>query len=384
MRSASSPVWKPSRRGCAEGVRRGGRIVRRRRPVPHRRRHARSADRRDGARRHRSRCRHHGDAPTWRPMRRPALSTAATSGALDAVAIGSPHLSLAEFAALERLIAGRRLSVPIHACTGRHVVAELDKTGRRKALEALGVVVVADTCVVVTPILPGQDRRRADDQFGKIRPLCAGQYRLCRALRLACRLRRKRCRRQAGVFGSRAMTEAIRAEVLVEGTAGTGEALVLSAPISFWGGVDPQSGRIVDVRHPQCGESVCGTRAVRSGDHRLILGVGGAAGTRAQRPCAGGAGAARGRRDSLLLGLIVAREMGWQGPVAVKQDHDRFIQFRGRWVEVGADGRIRALEAGLAMTRSEGVSFSVAQHPGAPCRPIRQKPSCPRHRCPPG
>ena len=81
------------------------------------------------------------------------LSTAGMTEAIDAVAIGSPHLSLAEFGALERLIAGRRLRVPIHACTGRHVVAELDRTGRRKALEALGVVVVADTCVVVTPIL---------------------------------------------------------------------------------------------------------------------------------------------------------------------------------------------------------------------------------------
>ncbi len=82
------------------------------------------------------------------------LSTAGRANTIDAVAIGSPHLSIAEFAMLERLIAGRRLSVPIHACTGRHVVAELDKTGRRKALEAAGVLIVADTCVVVTPILP--------------------------------------------------------------------------------------------------------------------------------------------------------------------------------------------------------------------------------------
>jgi predicted aconitase len=81
------------------------------------------------------------------------LSTAGRSETIDAVAIGSPHLSLAEFSALERLIAGRQLRVPIHACTGRHVVAELDKSDRRKALEGLGVVVVADTCVVVTPIL---------------------------------------------------------------------------------------------------------------------------------------------------------------------------------------------------------------------------------------
>lgn len=82
------------------------------------------------------------------------LSTAGSTERIDAVAIGSPHLSPAEFNTLERLVAGRRLAVPIHACTGRHVLAELDRNGRRKALEALGVVVVTDTCVVVTPILP--------------------------------------------------------------------------------------------------------------------------------------------------------------------------------------------------------------------------------------
>ncbi|EHK59009.1 aconitase X [Allomesorhizobium alhagi] len=81
------------------------------------------------------------------------LSTAEAPATIDAVAIGSPHLSLAEFDALERLIAGRRLAVPIHACTGRHVLSELERSGRRRALEALGVVIVADTCVVVTPIL---------------------------------------------------------------------------------------------------------------------------------------------------------------------------------------------------------------------------------------
>ncbi len=82
------------------------------------------------------------------------LSTAGNTKRIDAVAIGSPHLSLDEFGALQRLMAGRRLAVPIHACTGRHVLAELDRNGQRKALEALGVVIVTDTCVVVTPILP--------------------------------------------------------------------------------------------------------------------------------------------------------------------------------------------------------------------------------------
>lgn len=81
------------------------------------------------------------------------LSTADKPGCVDAVAIGSPHLSLDEFGLLERLLAGRRLAIPFYACTGRHVVAALDRGGRRTTLEALGVTVVADTCVVVTPIM---------------------------------------------------------------------------------------------------------------------------------------------------------------------------------------------------------------------------------------
>ncbi|MDP3896529.1 MAG: aconitase X catalytic domain-containing protein [Mesorhizobium sp.] len=82
------------------------------------------------------------------------LSTAELPAAIDAVAIGSPHLSPREFAELERLIGGRRLAVPFYACTGRHVLAELERRGGRAALEASGVTIVADTCVVVTPIMP--------------------------------------------------------------------------------------------------------------------------------------------------------------------------------------------------------------------------------------
>jgi hypothetical protein len=85
---------------------------------------------------------------------RAGLSTAGTANAINAVAIGSPHLSNAEFDSLERLIAGRMLAVPIYACTGRHALALLEQDGRRKKLEASGVVIVADTCVVVTPIMP--------------------------------------------------------------------------------------------------------------------------------------------------------------------------------------------------------------------------------------
>lgn len=85
---------------------------------------------------------------------RKRLSTAHNALAIDAVAIGSPHLSIDEFERLETLMAGRRLAVPLYACTGRHALAELQKSGRRQALEKNGVLIVVDTCVVVTPILP--------------------------------------------------------------------------------------------------------------------------------------------------------------------------------------------------------------------------------------
>ena len=92
--------------------------------------------------------------PQMAAKARAGLSTAAAAKTIDAVAIGSPHLSPAEFGSLERLIAGRRLTVPIYACTGRHALALLEQEGRRSRLEASGVVIVADTCVVVTPIMP--------------------------------------------------------------------------------------------------------------------------------------------------------------------------------------------------------------------------------------
>ena len=44
--------------------------------------------------------------------------------------------------------------------------------------------------------------------------------------------------------------EALQGEVLLPGSA-EGPVLKLERPISFWGGVDPDSGRITQPRHPQ-------------------------------------------------------------------------------------------------------------------------------------
>lgn len=49
----------------------------------------------------------------------------------------------------------------------------------------------------------------------------------------------------------------MKSEVMVGGDA-SGTALVLSEPVSFWGGVEPATGVIVDRRHPQAGTSITG------------------------------------------------------------------------------------------------------------------------------
>ncbi|MCA8908586.1 MAG: aconitase X catalytic domain-containing protein [Rhodospirillaceae bacterium] len=84
---------------------------------------------------------------------RDRLGAAAGEG-VDAVAIGSPHLSDAQADALVAALAGRTVSVPLYACTNRQVLAHLQQTGADRALAEKGVTLVVDTCVVVTHVLP--------------------------------------------------------------------------------------------------------------------------------------------------------------------------------------------------------------------------------------
>jgi hypothetical protein len=87
---------------------------------------------------------------------RDRLSTAALASgdAIDAIAIGSPHLSVDEFWRLLRLLDGRASRLPFYACTGRHTIDRLEEFGLMDEVRAANITVVADTCVVVTPILP--------------------------------------------------------------------------------------------------------------------------------------------------------------------------------------------------------------------------------------
>ena len=94
---------------------------------------------------------------------------------------------------------------------------------------------------------------------------------------------------------------------LVAGTA-EGPALVLDEPLSLWGGLDPGTGEIVDVRHPQRGENVTGRVLVMPSGR----GSSSSSSVLAEAIRAGTAPTAivLGEADPILpLGAIVAREL---------------------------------------------------------------------------
>jgi predicted aconitase with swiveling domain len=140
-------------------------------------------------------------------------------------------------------------------------------------------------------------------------------------------------------------------EILVPGHAGQGQALILTAPISFWGGVDPKTGRIADVRHPQHGENIAGKVLFLPG----TIGSSSASAVLLELVHNGHAPAALVLHEPdaiLLLGLIVAKELGWARPVAVRLGQERFGAFEKATVSVTIDGHI-ALAKGFGVGRHQ-------------------------------
>lgn len=92
--------------------------------------------------------------PAMLAAARDALTTA-TGARLDAVSLGTPHFSLAEFAQLLPLLDGARVApgVECYVSTGRDTLAEAGRRGWRAACERAGVRFVVDTCTYITPIL---------------------------------------------------------------------------------------------------------------------------------------------------------------------------------------------------------------------------------------
>lgn len=133
----------------------------------------------------------------------------------------------------------------------------------------------------------------------------------------------------------------LRGEVLIEGSDVEAEALALTAPISFWGGVNPRSGEIADVRHPERGRTIAGKVLMIP----ETIGSSSAAAVLLELVHAGlapGAVILHEPDAILLLGLVVAREMGLATPIALRLDRSHFAGLHGRMVAVSTDGAIEA------------------------------------------
>jgi uncharacterized protein len=122
-----------------------------------------------------------------------------------------------------------------------------------------------------------------------------------------------------------------------------GMALVLDEPLSFWGGMDPRTGRITDTRHPQHGALLTGRVVVMPGGR----GSSSSASVLAEAVRAGTAPAAilLGEPDLILaIGAAVAEELyGVQVPIVLLSPRQRRHLLDGARVALD-DGRVQVAE----------------------------------------
>ncbi|MGH9210450.1 MAG: aconitase X [Acidimicrobiales bacterium] len=235
--------------------------------------------------------------------------TTAAGGRITAVALGTPHASAAELAALAALLGGRRVhpGIEMWVNTSRAVVEAVD-AAVVAALETAGVELVTDTCTYLTPLLRSAGpvmtssakwawyapaNLGVDVVFGSlaecVESAVAGEVRRDRGLwteRSPAPVTRQD-RRPGLSPHSASPPEAMEEDVasgepgpgdlsappawgcwrtggpgtlavrsIVPGTA-SGRLVVLDEPLSFWGGIGAD-GTIVDVHHPQHGVSLSG------------------------------------------------------------------------------------------------------------------------------
>ncbi len=120
---------------------------------------------------------------------------------------------------------------------------------------------------------------------------------------------------------------------------GAGPLFSLGAPISFWGGVDPKTGRIVHPRHPDLGQSVRG--AVLAMDRTIGSSSSSAIMLELLREGQAPAALVLGTVDAILaLGVWAAEELGVQTiPILrlPRPELKRIAAFGGRLARVRGD-----------------------------------------------
>ena len=123
------------------------------------------------------------------------------------------------------------------------------------------------------------------------------------------------------------MNSVDRGRVLFAGSA-EGPLLRLSAPLSFWGGIDPSTGEIILARHPECGRSVTGTvlalaEPIGSSSSSYVL-------LELIHKSLAPAAVVLGKPDAILVvGCLVAKELGLQAPPILVLSPSAIAQLAG-------------------------------------------------------
>ena len=129
----------------------------------------------------------------------------------------------------------------------------------------------------------------------------------------------------------------IPTKVLIAGAA-KGPICRLKKPISFWGGVEPTTGTIMDPRHPDRGTTIAGTMLVL--DSTIGSSSSSAIMLELLRRDRAPAALVLGRVDAILtLGVIVASELGYSSipVVAITAEDLETLPYEGH-LELRADG----------------------------------------------
>jgi predicted aconitase with swiveling domain len=130
----------------------------------------------------------------------------------------------------------------------------------------------------------------------------------------------------------------LSSRVLIAGEA-RAPLLKLESNISFWGGIDPTTGVVIDSRHPQSGECVDGkvlamNRSIGSSSGSAIL-------LELMRLHRGPAGIILVEPDFIVtLGAVVAREMDFAHIPVVQVSNEEFCRLAGP-VTISHDGKVR-------------------------------------------
>lgn len=131
---------------------------------------------------------------------------------------------------------------------------------------------------------------------------------------------------------------------LLVGSATSGPLVVLHEPVSFWGGVDPATGHIVDRHHAQMGTLLSGAVVVMDG----ARGSSSSSSTLLECVARGTAPAALllTQPDVLLtVGAAAAHDLYSRGPTVIRiqpSQLDRLCAHAGRRVAIFSSGRVTA------------------------------------------